>query len=337
MDFVAVNSTLPASAMIPNQQNFTWHDKWFNFPTIFSGCQIGQVSRYFQERSSSVAFILKFFSYRIVNLLNISSVFTELLGISPKDLEGFKADITFIYTTLACSLAISTNLNFDLTFVTRNFIGSCVIRCVFWLIGWPRRLSKQSPRDSPFLWDAATAHKLWNMTEKKMKHLSQSDALTKSSSTEEKVSRVPLILTYHPLYTRVQRILLDNFKVIPDNPATSLTFPQPPMIAFRRDDNLRASLVHSTEKQTATRAGTYPCQHPRCRTCGHIPAKPIFWGQRIASPSKIPSFACPATWFTASPAVAALPFTSARLGALWGNVLVDISEALTRMRLVFPS
>ena len=48
---------------------------------------------------------------------------------SPKDLEGFKADIAFIYTTLACSLAISTNLNFDLNFVTRNFIGSCVIRC----------------------------------------------------------------------------------------------------------------------------------------------------------------------------------------------------------------
>ena len=32
----------------------------------------------FQERSSTVTFILKFFPYRIVNLLNISSVFTEL-------------------------------------------------------------------------------------------------------------------------------------------------------------------------------------------------------------------------------------------------------------------
>ena len=33
-------------------------------------------SRYFQERSSAVTFILKFFSYRVVNLLNISSVFS---------------------------------------------------------------------------------------------------------------------------------------------------------------------------------------------------------------------------------------------------------------------
>ena len=104
----------------------------------------------------------------------------------------------------------------------------------------------------------------------KMKQLSQSDALTKSNSTKEKMNRIPLILTYHPLNSRVQRILLDNFKVIADDPATSFIFPQPPMVAFRRDGNLRSLLVHTAEKQAATRAGTYPCQHPRCRTCGHI-------------------------------------------------------------------
>ena len=60
--------------------------------------------------------------------------FHRTLGISPKDLEGLNTDIAFIYTTLACSLAPSTNLNFDLTFVTRNFIGSCFIRWMFWLV-----------------------------------------------------------------------------------------------------------------------------------------------------------------------------------------------------------
>ena len=103
-----------------------------------------------------------------------------------------------------------------------------------------------------------------------MKNLSQRDALSKSNSTDEKMSRIPLVLTYHPLNTRVQRILLDNFKVIADDLATSLIFPLPPMVAFRRDDNLRTSLVHTGEKQAATRAGTYPCQHPHCRACGHI-------------------------------------------------------------------
>ena len=55
--------------------------------------------------------------------------FHRTLGISPKDLEGFKDDIAFIYTALACSLA--TNLNVDLFFLARNFICSCVIRCEF--------------------------------------------------------------------------------------------------------------------------------------------------------------------------------------------------------------
>ena len=57
--------------------------------------------------------------------------FHPTLGISHKELEGFKADIAFIYTMLACSLAISTNFNFDFTFVIQNFIGSCVNRCTF--------------------------------------------------------------------------------------------------------------------------------------------------------------------------------------------------------------
>ena len=34
------------------------------------------------------------------------------------------------------------------------------------------------------------------------------------------------------------------------------------------------------EKQAATRAGTYPCQHPRCRTCGHISSETDLLGPK---------------------------------------------------------
>ena len=49
-------------------------------------------------------------------------------------------------------------------------------------------------------------------------------------------------------------------------------FPQPPTVAFRRDDNLRTSLVQSHGRKAGcnTCRYTYPCQHPRCRTCGPI-------------------------------------------------------------------
>ena len=94
------------------------------------------------------------------------------------------------------------------------------------------------------------------------------------------MARIPLVLTYHPLNTRVQRVLLDNFKVIADDPATSLIFPLPSMVAFRRDDNLRTFLVHTAEKQAATRAGTYLCQHSRCRTCDHISSETDLLGPK---------------------------------------------------------
>ena len=38
--------------------------------------------------------------------------FHQTLGISPEDLGGFKADIAFIYSALACSLTMSTNFDF---------------------------------------------------------------------------------------------------------------------------------------------------------------------------------------------------------------------------------
>ena len=111
----------------PNQQNFMMSDSSSRTAKSAS-------SRYFQERSSTVTFIWKFFFLQSRKSFEYFFCSHRTLGISPKDLEGFKADIALIYTTLVCSLAISTNLNFDLTFVTRNFTGSCVMRCAFWLV-----------------------------------------------------------------------------------------------------------------------------------------------------------------------------------------------------------
>lgn len=124
-----INATLPACAVIPNQQNFTRHDEPFNFSTIFSGCQIGQVRVTFKSDQAQW-FHREILSLKSRKYFEYFFCFHRTLGISPKNLEGFKADIAFIHTALACSLA---NLAKILTFVTRTFIGSCVIRCVVWL------------------------------------------------------------------------------------------------------------------------------------------------------------------------------------------------------------
>ena len=126
-DFTAVNSTLPACALIPNQQTFTRHDKRFNFSTIFAGCQIWQVRVTFKSDQCKRSDI----HHEVLSLQNRKSFeyvlcFHRTLVISPKDLQG--------RFHVHNARLLADDLNFNLTFVTRNFIGSCVIRCAFWLV-----------------------------------------------------------------------------------------------------------------------------------------------------------------------------------------------------------
>ena len=86
--------------------------------------------RHFQERSSAVTFILKCFPYRIVNPLNISSVFTNFRHFC----QRFRRIQNCYRFHLHEARLLADNLNCYLTFVTRNFIGSYVIRCAFWLV-----------------------------------------------------------------------------------------------------------------------------------------------------------------------------------------------------------
>ena len=129
-DFAEVKSTLSACAMIPNQQNFTRHDERFNLSTIFSDCQIGQV--YVSFKSDQAQWHSSW-----------SSFLTEskILGIFPlfspnfrHFSQRFKRIQSWYRFHLHDARLLPNDLNFDLTFVTRNLIGSCVIRCAFWLV-----------------------------------------------------------------------------------------------------------------------------------------------------------------------------------------------------------
>ena len=80
-----------------------------------------------------------------------------------------------------------------------------------------------------------------------------------------------MVLTYHPLNERIKRILLRNFNILSSDSETRAVFPQPPLVAYRRDSNLRDILVHSSDSsQSSFQAGTSPCLHARCGTCHYI-------------------------------------------------------------------
>ena len=111
-----------------------------------------------------------------------------------------------------------------------------------------------------------------------------------SASTE----RIPLVLTYHPITKQVAEIITKNFEILSSDQATSNVFTSPPMHAYRRDKNLKDTLVHSNVKSTHNPppiGSTTACNRPRCKTCAHVYSTDTIHGP--ASTFKIrDSFSC---------------------------------------------
>ena len=84
---------------------------------------------------------------------------------------------------------------------------------------------------------------------------------------------IPLVLTYHPNNTLVKSILTSNFHLLRnDLDITAIFQPLRILSAYRRDGNLRDSLVRSTLNDTTVvddDRGTFPCGQSRCNTCTH--------------------------------------------------------------------
>ena len=84
---------------------------------------------------------------------------------------------------------------------------------------------------------------------------------------------IPLVLTYHPTNTLVKSILTSNLQLLRnDTNITGIFLPLRILSAYRRDSNLRDSLVRSTLSGTTVvddDRGTFPCGRSWCNTCTH--------------------------------------------------------------------
>ena len=83
------------------------------------------------------------------------------------------------------------------------------------------------------------------------------------TSQKEKNDRIPFTLTFHPHNNPVKAIILNNFKILQNDPETGAIFLQPPLIPFKRDKNVGNFLVRSTFK-TIEKPGTFKCARSRC-------------------------------------------------------------------------
>ena len=67
----------------------------------------------------------------------------------------------------------------------------------------------------------------------------------------------------------VKSIILKNYKLLQNDPDTGRIFSQPPLISFKRDENIGNFLVRS-DFQTSEQPGTFKCASARCKTCPFI-------------------------------------------------------------------
>ena len=86
------------------------------------------------------------------------------------------------------------------------------------------------------------------------------------TSQKDKNDRIPFTLTFHPHNHAVKSIILNNFKLLQNDPETGRIFSQPPLISFKRDKNVGNFLVRCALK-TNQQPGTFKYARSRCKTC----------------------------------------------------------------------
>lgn len=90
---------------------------------------------------------------------------------------------------------------------------------------------------------------------------------TQNHSTRK---RIPFVMTYGPLTTKIRKIIITNFKQILQQEENNSTFQTIPITAYRREKNLNDILVTSDLKTNDREIGTIPCKNSRCRTCHYV-------------------------------------------------------------------
>ena len=103
----------------------------------------------------------------------------------------------------------------------------------------------------------------------KVQNISREETL-KTKDNHNTKDRPIVSLLYHPLVHRVRNIILNNWSLLQSREEVANIFTQPPLIAFKRDSNIRDMLVRSKLHRSSNRA-TVPTAK-RVRSSAHPPS-----------------------------------------------------------------
>ena len=104
----------------------------------------------------------------------------------------------------------------------------------------------------------------------RVQNVNRESALEPSASDNEE--RIPFTLTFHPNNLAARNVVLRNFEILQSDPETAPISPNPPLVSFKRDRNLRNSLVRSSLPSNLE-PGTFNCSRKVCNTCPFINSK----------------------------------------------------------------
>ena len=120
--------------------------------------------------------------------------------------------------------------------------------------------------------------------------VSRESLLVQNVRTKEKEDRIVFPITYHPRNLEVINTIKNNYSKLANDDEVGDLFTSQPLIAYRRDTNIKDLLVHARVKDTGDK-GTKPCGRSRCFTCRHVSKEDMVVGPR-GSFSPRSSFTC---------------------------------------------
>ena len=89
-----------------------------------------------------------------------------------------------------------------------------------------------------------------------------------------KTDRTPFVTSFNPALPKISSVVNKYTTLLQSTTNCKKAFPNPPVIAYRRNASLRDLLVHSTlphENFSGQQpAGIKKCNHPRCLTCSFL-------------------------------------------------------------------
>ena len=91
-----------------------------------------------------------------------------------------------------------------------------------------------------------------------------------------KVTGVPLVVTFHPLFDKLSSVLKNNLHLLHSDKEVQKVFSPPPFVSFRTARNIKNHLVRAKVYPLKRTKGSSKCNKPRCQTCINMCSTDMF-------------------------------------------------------------